>query len=63
MRATGLWQWARRAPDRGSVPHERSLALPNRQSRRQGSCGFINRAEERLRLETRPGSLTGLMLS
>ena len=39
MRATGLWQWARRAPDRGRVPHERSLALPNRQGRRQGSWG------------------------
>ena len=39
MRAAGLWQWARRAPERGRVPRERSLALPNRQGRRQGSWG------------------------
>ena len=37
MRSAGIWQWARRAPDRGRVPRERSLALPNHQGRRQGS--------------------------
>ena len=37
--ASGSGPAGLRAPDRGRASRERPLALPKRQSRRQGSCG------------------------